>query len=208
MMLSEAEIHARRVDGMDFPRVFFEYQDYLRRSRHGRALGILRAHGLGAAALVAADKGVRPLHNGPGGAVVGLMLDFAFDDGNRDLFLRFYYKLDLKLKKAVVTGLLSPALSAPADAAGTPPPRASDWPGTAVRPADRRLRAAPSDSRRSPCTAPAAACRQRESFFFTSPLVRDITDMLDFAFDDGNRDLPWLRRIKASARSTMARVER
>ena len=33
------------------------------------------------------------------------------------------------------------------------------------------------------------ACRQREGFFFTSPLVRDITDMLEFAFDDGNRDL-------------------
>lgn len=33
------------------------------------------------------------------------------------------------------------------------------------------------------------ACRQRESFFFTSPLVRDITDMLEFAFDDGNKDL-------------------
>ena len=28
------------------------------------------------------------------------MLEFAFDDGNKDLFLRFYYKLDLKLKKA------------------------------------------------------------------------------------------------------------
>ena len=27
-------------------------------------------------------------------------------------------------------------------------------------------------------------CRQRESFFFTSPIVRDITDMLEFAFDD------------------------
>ena len=26
------------------------------------------------------------------------------------------------------------------------------------------------------------ACRQREGFFFTSPLVRDITDMLEFAF--------------------------
>ena len=33
------------------------------------------------------------------------------------------------------------------------------------------------------------ACRQREGFFFTSPLVRDITDMLEFAFDDGNKDL-------------------
>ena len=33
------------------------------------------------------------------------------------------------------------------------------------------------------------ACRQRESFFFTSPLVRDITDMLEFAFDDGNKEL-------------------
>lgn len=29
-------------------------------------------------------------------------------------------------------------------------------------------------------------CRQRESFFFTSPIVRDITDMLEFAFDDRN----------------------
>ena len=33
------------------------------------------------------------------------------------------------------------------------------------------------------------ACRQREGFFFTSPLVRDVTDMLEFAFDDSNKDL-------------------
>jgi len=33
------------------------------------------------------------------------------------------------------------------------------------------------------------ACRQRESFFFSSPVVRDITDMLEFAFHDGSRDL-------------------
>ena len=33
MMLSEADIHAHTVDGMDFPRIYFEYQDYLRRSR-------------------------------------------------------------------------------------------------------------------------------------------------------------------------------
>ena len=28
------------------------------------------------------------------------------------------------------------------------------------------------------------SCRQREGFFFTSPIVRDITDMLEFAFND------------------------
>lgn len=33
MMLSEAEIHAHTVDGMDFPAIFFEYQDYLTRSK-------------------------------------------------------------------------------------------------------------------------------------------------------------------------------
>lgn len=33
------------------------------------------------------------------------------------------------------------------------------------------------------------ACRQRESFFFTSPVIRDLTDMLEFAFDDSNKDL-------------------
>ena len=33
------------------------------------------------------------------------------------------------------------------------------------------------------------ACRQREGFFFTSPLVRDLTDMLRFAYDDGNQEL-------------------
>lgn len=33
------------------------------------------------------------------------------------------------------------------------------------------------------------ACRQREGFFFTSPIVRDLTEMLEFAFDDGNREL-------------------
>jgi DNA helicase-2/ATP-dependent DNA helicase PcrA len=34
------------------------------------------------------------------------MLKFAYDDGNRELFLRFYYKLDLKVKKAVVAQIL------------------------------------------------------------------------------------------------------
>ena len=33
MLFSEAEVHAHRVEGMDFPAVYFEYQDYLRRSR-------------------------------------------------------------------------------------------------------------------------------------------------------------------------------
>lgn len=33
------------------------------------------------------------------------------------------------------------------------------------------------------------ACRQREGFFFSSPVVRDLTDMLSFAYDDGNREL-------------------
>ena len=32
------------------------------------------------------------------------------------------------------------------------------------------------------------SCRQREGFFFTSPIVRDLTDMLEFAFDDSNRE--------------------
>ena len=32
-MLSEADIHRHTVEGMDFPAVYFEYQDYLRRSR-------------------------------------------------------------------------------------------------------------------------------------------------------------------------------
>lgn len=30
------------------------------------------------------------------------------------------------------------------------------------------------------------SCRQRDSLFFSSPLVRDLTDVLGFAFDDGN----------------------
>ena len=33
MIFSEAEVHAHSVEGMDFPAVYFEYQDYLRRSR-------------------------------------------------------------------------------------------------------------------------------------------------------------------------------
>ena len=33
------------------------------------------------------------------------------------------------------------------------------------------------------------ACRQREAFFFSSPVVRDLTDMLEFAFQDGNAEL-------------------
>ena len=33
------------------------------------------------------------------------------------------------------------------------------------------------------------SCRQREGFFFSSPLVRDLTDMLTFAFNDCDKDL-------------------
>ena len=33
------------------------------------------------------------------------------------------------------------------------------------------------------------ACRQREAFFFSSPVVRDLSDMLEFAFQDGNAEL-------------------
>ena len=33
MLLTEEEIHGRQVEGMDFPAVYFEYQDFLRRSR-------------------------------------------------------------------------------------------------------------------------------------------------------------------------------
>ena len=33
------------------------------------------------------------------------------------------------------------------------------------------------------------SCRQRESFFFSSPVVRDLTDMLVFAFNDCDKDL-------------------
>ena len=32
------------------------------------------------------------------------------------------------------------------------------------------------------------SCRQREGFFFTSPIVRDLTDMLEFSFDDTSRE--------------------
>ena len=45
------------------------------RQRHlsdRRALGVVRAHMLGAAALIALDEGIRRLHDGLGGAVVGL----------------------------------------------------------------------------------------------------------------------------------------
>ena len=34
----------------------------------------------------------------------------------------------------------------------------------------------------------AYSCRQREGFFFTSPIIRDITDMLEFAFNDCDRE--------------------
>ena len=33
------------------------------------------------------------------------------------------------------------------------------------------------------------SCRQREGFFFSSPVVRDLTDMLTFAFNDCDKDL-------------------
>ena len=62
-------VRGHKVDGMDFPRVYFEYQDYLLRSRRmdydDQMVFTYR---------IFRQKRIRLLHDGAGGTVVGLQL--------------------------------------------------------------------------------------------------------------------------------------
>ena len=249
MMLSEAEIHARRVDGMDFPRVFFEYQDYLRRSRlmdfddqmvyarrvfrqHPDILAcfqrrwpylcvdeaqdtsriqhaILRLLAGGSRNIFLVGDEDQSIYGFraawpqallefeqvfPGAKVLMLETNYrstrsiveradAFirrNQGRRPKTMRTENPQGAAIRKILLSDYsrqYTYLLKAAGDCAGS----------TAVlyRNNDSALPLIDLLEREG---VP-YACRQRESFFFTSPLVRDITDMLDFAFDDGNRDL-------------------
>ena len=249
MMLTEAEIHAHKVDGMDFPRVYFEYQDYLLRSRRmdyddqmvftyrifrqypdvlayfqsrwpyicvdeaqdtskiQHAILRLLASGSGSIFMVGdEDQSIYGFRAAwpqallefeqvfPGAKVLKLETNYrstraivekadAFirrNQSRRPKKMRTENQQGSPIRKIVLTDYSRQYnyLLKIAENCGE---------STAVlyRNNDSAL---PLIDLLEQKGVP-YACRQREGFFFTSPLVRDITDMLEFAFDDGNKDL-------------------
>ncbi len=249
MMLTEAEIHAHKVDGMDFPRVYFEYQDYLLRSRRmdyddqmvftyrifrqypdilayfqrrwpyicvdeaqdtskiQHAILRLLASGSGNIFMVGdEDQSIYGFRAAwpqallefeqvfPGAKVLKLETNYrstrtivekadAFirrNQSRRPKKMRIENQQGSPIRKIVLTDysrqynyLLKIAENCEESTA------------VLYRNNDSAL---PLIDLLEQKGVP-YACRQREGFFFTSPLVRDITDMLEFAFDDGNKDL-------------------
>ena len=248
MMLSEAEIHAHRVEGMDFPAVYFAYQDFLRRSRLMDfddqmvfALRILRrepgvlAHyqrryrylSLDEAqdtskiqhailALLARERRNFFLVGDEDQSIYGFRAAWpqallTFEEnwpGARVLFMETNYRST----QSIVTR---------ADAfiqqnqSRRPKHMRTDHPqGEPIRKielADYSRQASYLLQVARDCQRPTAvlyrnndsalplldlldregvpyACRQREGFFFTSPVVRDLTDILRFAFHNCDRE--------------------
>ena len=249
MMLTEAEIHAHKVDGMDFPRVYFEYQDYLLRSRRmdyddqmvftyrifrqypdilayfqrrwpyicvdeaqdtskiQHAILRLLASGSGNIFMVGdEDQSIYGFRAAwpqallefeqvfPGAKVLKLETNYrstrtivekadAFirrNQSRRPKKMRIENQQGSPIRKIVLTDysrqynyLLKIAENCEESTA------------VLYRNNDSAL---PLIDLLEQKGVP-YACRQREGFFFTSPLVRDITDMLEFSFDDGNKDL-------------------
>ncbi len=249
MMLSEADIHARKVDGMDFPRVYFEYQDYLLRSRQMdyddqmvfthrifRQYPEILAYFQRRWPYLCVDEAqdtsriqhaiLRLLAAGSGNIfMVGdedqsiysfraawpqAMLEFEHVfPGARVLMLETNYRSTRTIVDHADAFIRRNQNRRPKRMRTENPPGA---PIGRVMLADYNRQYSYLLSAAENCAESTAvlyrnndsalplidllerrgvpyACRQRESFFFNSPLVRDITDMLEFAFDDGNRDL-------------------
>ena len=249
MMLSEAEIRARKVDGMDFPQVYFAYQDFLRRSRLMdyddqmvfacrifRQYPDILAHFQRRWPYLCVDEAqdtskiqhaiLRLLAAGSGNI-------FMVGDEDQSIYgFRAAWPQALLEFEAVFPGAKVLKLETNYRSARTIVEKADAF----IRlNRDRRPKRMHAENRESgsirkitledysrqytyllkiaeDCAESTAvlyrnndsalplidlldqkgipyACRQRESFFFTSPLVRDITDMLEFAFDDGNSEL-------------------
>ncbi|MDE7261881.1 MAG: ATP-dependent helicase [Oscillospiraceae bacterium] len=249
MMLSESDIHAHKVDGMDFPRVYFEYQDYLLRSRQMdyddqmvftyrifRQYPDILAYFQRRWPYLCVDEAQdtsRIQH-----AILRLLASssnniFMVGDEDQSIYgfraawpqalLEFEQVFSgAKVLKLETNYRSTRAIVEKADAfirrnQNRRPKRmrTENQQGGSIRRImledysrqyNYLLRIAEN------CTESTAvlyrnndsalplidlleqkgipyACRQRESFFFTSPLVRDITDMLEFAFDDGNAQL-------------------
>ena len=257
MMLTESEIHAHKVDGMDFPRVYFEYQDYLLRSRrmdfddqmvftyrifrqHPDILAYFQRRWPYICVDEAQDTSkiqhaiLRLLASGSGNIFMVGDEDqsiYGFRAAWPQALLEFEQVFPgAKVLKLETNYRSTRAIVEKADAfirrnqSRRPKKmRTENQQGSPIR------RIMLEDYNRQynyllkvaeNCTESTAvlyrnndsalplidlleqkgvpyACRQREGFFFTSPLVRDITDMLEFAFDDGNKDL-FLRSLVVS----------
>ena len=249
MMLTEEEIHSHNVDGMDFPRIYFEYQDYMLRSRQMdyddqmvftyrifRQYPDILAHFQRRWPYLCVDEAqdtskiqhaiLRLLAAGSGNifmvgdedqSVYGFraawpqaLLEFErVFPGAKVLMLETNYRSTRTIVERADTFIRRNQSRRPKRM------RTENVQGSAIRKimlADYSrqygylLKAAESCKestavlyRNNDSALPLIdlleqkgvpyACRQRESFFFTSPLVRDITDMLEFAFDDGNSGL-------------------
>ena len=247
MMLTEAEIHAHKVDGMDFPRIYFEYQDYLLRSRRMDyddqmvftyrifrrypdilsnfqrrwpyicvdeaqdtskiQHAILRLLASGSIFMVGDED--QSIYGFRAAWPQALLAFEQFFPGAKVLKLETNYRSSRAIVEKADAFIRRNQSRRPKQM------RTDNRQGSPIRRillADYSrqysylLKIAESCEestavlyRNNDSALPLIdlleqrgvpyACRQREGFFFTSPLVRDITDMLEFAFDDGNRDL-------------------
>ena len=249
MMLTEAEIHAHKVDGMDFPRVYFEYQDYLLRSKRMdyddqmvftyrifRQYPDILAHFQRRWPYICVDEAqdtskiqhaiLRLLASASGNIFMVGDEDQSIY-GFRAAWPQALLKFEQVFPGAKVLNLetnyrSTRAIVEKADAfirrnQNRRPKRmrTENQQGSAIRKimladysrqysyllkiAENCEESAAVLYRNNDSALPLIdlleqkgvpyACRQREGFFFTSPLVRDITDMLEFAFDDANKDL-------------------
>ncbi len=249
MMLTESEIHAHKVDGMDFPRVYFEYQDYLLRSRrmdyddqmvftyrifrqHPDILAYFQHRWPYICVDEAQDTSkiqhaiLRQLASGSGNIFMVGDEDqsiYGFRAAWPQALLEFEQVFPgAKVLKLETNYRSTRAIVEKADAfirrnqnrrpkkmrtenqQGSPTRRImlEDYNrqyNYLLKVAENCTESTAVLYRNNDSALPLIdlleqkgvpyACRQREGFFFTSPLVRDITDMLEFAFDDGNKEL-------------------
>ncbi len=249
MMLAESEIHAHKVDGMDFPRVYFEYQDYLLRSRRMdyddqmvftyrifRQYPDILTYFQRRWPYICVDEAqdtskiqhaiLRLLASGSGNIFMVGDEDqsiYGFRAAWPQALLEFeqvfpgakVLKLETNYRSTRTIVEKADAFIRRNQSRRPKKMRTENQQGSPIR------RIMLEDYNRQynyllkvaeNCTESTAvlyrnndsalplidlleqkgvpyACRQREGFFFTSPLVRDITDMLEFAFDDGNKEL-------------------
>lgn len=244
MMLSETEIHAHRVEGMDFPSLFFEYQDYMIRSKRMDfddqmvfAFRILRKHPDILAhfqqryrylCVDEAQDTSKIQH-----AILRLLAQahrnlFIVGDEDQSIYgFRAAWPQALLEFERVWPGARVLLMETNYRSTRTIVERADAFiqRNQDRHPKHMRTDAAPGEPIRNivladfnrqyryllkvarDCDRPTAvlfrnndsalplidlldregvpyACRQREGFFFSSPIVRDLTDMLQFAFND------------------------
>ena len=249
MMLTEAEIHAHKVDGMDFPRVYFEYQDYLLRSRRMdyddqmvftyrifRQYPDILAYFQRRWPYICVDEAqdtskiqhaiLRLLASGSGNIFMVGDEDqsiYGFRAAWPQALLEFeqvfpgakVLKLETNYRSTRTIVEKADAFIRRNQSRRPKKMHTENQQGSPIRKivltdysrqynyllkiAENCEESTAVLYRNNDSALPLIdlleqkgvpyACRQREGFFFTSPLVRDITDMLEFAFDDGKKDL-------------------